>query len=54
MDKNQHAALVKLGKEAIQADDIDKLRNVVGQLDVLKIRAGSDSDMLTIANIVRG
>ena len=54
MDKAQHQALVKLGKEAIQADDIDKLRGVVGQMDVLRIRAGSDSDMLTIANIVKG
>ncbi|MBX9726905.1 MAG: hypothetical protein K2X09_06535, partial [Rickettsiales bacterium] len=54
MDKAQHHALVKMGKDAIQADDIDKLRTVVGQLDVLRIRAGSDSDMLTIANIVRG
>lgn len=53
MDQSQHKELITLGKEAIQADDINKLRNVVALLDALRIDSGSDSDMLAVTNIVR-
>lgn len=53
-DKNEHATLVNLGKNALQADDIDKLREIVGALDSLRIDSGSEEDMLAATNIVRG
>lgn len=53
-DANHHMELVTLGKEAIQADDIEKLRNIVALMDALRIDSGSDSDMLAATNIVRG
>lgn len=52
-DKNQHTHLVDIGKEAIAADDIDKLRNVVGQMYSIKLSAAGDEDMVA-ANIMRG
>jgi molecular chaperone DnaK len=53
-DKRQHAELVTMGAEAVKADDIDKLRRIVQELDSLKIGSGSEDDMFAIANIVRG
>jgi len=38
----------------MQSDDIDSLRNVVGQLSQSQITMGSDTDMLEIVNIIRG
>ncbi len=53
-DRVQHADLVAAGQEAVTTDDIDKLRSIVSQLDTLKIGAGSESDILAAANILRG
>jgi molecular chaperone DnaK len=53
-DKRQHADLVAIGAEAIQADDIDKLRRVVAELYSLKIGTELDDDMLASVNILRG
>lgn len=53
-DKRQHAELVSIGAEAIQADDIDKLRQVVAQLYSLKIGTDLDDDTLATVNILRG
>jgi molecular chaperone DnaK len=53
-DKRQHAELVSVGAEAIQADDIDKLRQVVAQLYSLKIGTDLDDDTLATVNILRG
>lgn len=53
-DKKEHQELVNLGKAAIQADDLEKLRQCVGLLDCLRIDSGSENEMLTAANIVRG
>lgn len=53
-DKRQHAELVVVGAEAVKADDIEKLRRVVYELDSLKIGSGSEDDMFAAANIVRG
>ena len=53
-DRQQHAELVAVGKQSIKADDIEKLRKVVGQLYSIRISTGDDDDMLTAANITRG
>ena len=53
-DKRQHAELVTMGAEAVKADDFDKLRRIVHELDSLKIGSGSEDDMFAAANIVRG
>jgi len=53
-DKNRHAELVSIGMEALNADDIDKLRQVVAELATSLIGLISDDDMLMTANIVRG
>ena len=53
-DRRQHAELVAAGKEAVKADDFEKLRNVVGQLYSIRISSGDDDDMLAAANITRG
>jgi molecular chaperone DnaK len=53
-DQGEHAKLVDAGQVAIGADDIDRLRAIVGKLDSLKIGMGSESEMLAAANIVRG
>lgn len=53
-DPNQHAALVAMGREALNANDIDKLRAVVGQLYAIRIDTASDDDLGAVANIVRG
>ncbi|RFC37975.1 MAG: molecular chaperone DnaK [Candidatus Nitrotoga sp. CP45] len=52
-DRLQHAELVAAGKEAIKADDFEKLRHVVGQLYSFRISSGDDDDMLATANITR-
>ena len=48
-----HAELVAHGNEAIKADDIEKLRNVVGGFYSIRI-SGNGDDMLATANITRG
>lgn len=53
-DKRQHTELVAIGQQAIRADDLQKLRQVVAQLDSIRIGSGADDDMLAVANIVRG
>ena len=52
-DSNMHAELVAHGNEAIKADDIEKLRNVVGGFYSIRI-SGNGDDMLATANITRG
>lgn len=53
-DQDQHAALVAMGREALNANDIDKLKSVVAELYAIQIDGGSDVDMDAVANIVRG
>jgi molecular chaperone DnaK len=54
-DKRTHAKLVALGEEAIKADDIEKLRQIVSEMDSVRIRSSSgDDEMMSSANIVRG
>lgn len=53
-DHTQHAELVVHGNEALKADDIEKLRQVVGGLYSIRISTGGVDDMLATANITRG
>lgn len=53
-DRRQHAELIAAGKEAIKADDIERLRIVVGKLYSIRISSGDDDDMVASANIMRG
>ena len=52
-DAREHAQLSKLGAEALKANDIDKLRGVVAQMDSIRIGSGGDDEMMAGANIVR-
>ncbi|EKD63174.1 MAG: hypothetical protein ACD_51C00325G0001 [uncultured bacterium] len=54
VDRRQHNELVANGVEAIKADDIDKLRQVMYQLYSIRSSSGDDGDMSTAANIGRG
>ncbi len=52
-DAREHAQLVSLGADALKANDINKLRAVVAQLDSVRIGSGGDDEMMAGANIVR-
>jgi molecular chaperone DnaK len=52
-DRVQHKELVTAGQEAVNADDVDQLRQIVSQLYSMRIGTGSESDMLAVTNIVR-
>ena len=52
-DAREHAQLVAMGTEAIKANDIDKLRAVVGQLFSIQVGSAGDDDMMAGSNIVR-
>ena len=52
-DAREHAQLVSLGAEALKANDINRLRAVVAQLDSVRIGSGGDDEMVAGANIVR-
>lgn len=52
-DAREHAQLVAVGAEALKANDIDKLRAVVVNLDSMRVGTAGDDDMVAGANIVR-
>jgi molecular chaperone DnaK len=52
-DAREHARLVNAGAETLKANDIDKLRAIVAQLDSLRIGSGGDDEMMASSNIVR-
>jgi molecular chaperone DnaK len=52
-DAREHAQLVSAGAEALKANDMNKLRAVVAQLDSVRIGSGGDDEMMAGANIVR-
>ncbi|WP_031597056.1 Hsp70 family protein [Ferrovum myxofaciens] len=52
-DAREHAQLSNVGAEALKANDIDKLRAVVAQMDSIRIGSGGDDEMMAGANIVR-
>jgi molecular chaperone DnaK len=53
-EENEHAALCKIGKQALQANDTDKLRQVVAHLDSNRIGTAGEDDMLVGSNILVG
>lgn len=53
-DINEHAQLIAIGAEALKANEIDKLRAVVGKLSSIRIGASSADDMMEGSNIRRG
>lgn len=53
-DARHHAELVAVGIEAVNANDIDRLRQVVMQLDGLRIASAGDDDVVAGANIILG
>jgi len=53
-DQGQFAELVAHGNEAIKADDMEKLRRVLGGLYSIRISSAGDDEMLAISNITRG
>ena len=53
-DKKRFEELANIGKQLVRNDDIEKLRNVISQLYSIKIESESDSDIMEIANIIRG
>jgi molecular chaperone DnaK len=53
-DARRHAELVGAGSEALNANDIERLRQIVFQLDSSKIAAADEDEMMVGANIVLG
>jgi molecular chaperone DnaK len=51
-DATEHAQLCRVGQQALQAGDIDKLRQVVAQLESTRIGSTAEGDMIAIANIL--
>lgn len=52
-DESEHSRLVAAGSEALKADDINRLRDVVIHLDSMRIGSTNEDDMLAVANILR-
>lgn len=52
-DASEHAQLVAIGVEALAAQDVDKLREVLGRLDSVRIGSAGDDEMMAGANIVQ-
>ena len=46
--------LVAQGKKALESNDMEKLRLVTGHLSYLRIRIGSDDQILSGSNILVG
>lgn len=53
-DAAEHAELCKIGRQALEASDIDKLRQVVVQLDSIRVGAAGEDEMVAGSNIVVG
>ncbi|MBS5048523.1 MAG: Hsp70 family protein [Desulfovibrionaceae bacterium] len=53
-DKHQFAELIQTGEQAIQSDDIERLRVVVAQLEMIQVGGGSIDSSFEAANIIRG
>ena len=53
-DKQRFNELVAFGMELMRSDEIDKLRNIVVQLSMIRIGNSADNELLDVANIIRG
>ncbi len=54
VDAKEHQALVALGLQALNDNDIDKLRAVVIRLDMAHVGTSNEEDILADANILKG
>lgn len=53
-DANEHSELCNVGRQALQANDIDKLRQVVAHLDSTRVGTASEDDLVAVSNILVG
>jgi molecular chaperone DnaK len=51
---NIHASLVEKGNEAIKADDMGALRNILGHFSAIRISTNDEDDILSSSNIKLG
>ena len=54
VDKHRFEELSKYGMQELRSDDIDKLRQIVAEMSLIRIGSAPDDDMFDIANIIRG
>jgi molecular chaperone DnaK len=53
-DARQHAQLVSAGNEALQANDMDKVRQILVQLHATRVSSSSDDEVMAGTNILAG
>lgn len=53
-DAAEHEKLCRLGRQAAESNDMDTLRQIVGQLDGIRVITSSEDDMLAGSNILVG
>lgn len=53
-DKTRFEELSALGRQLLQGDEIEELRRIVAELSMMQIGGSSESEILDVANIVRG
>jgi molecular chaperone DnaK len=51
-DASEHQELCNAGRQALQANDIEKLRQIVAHLDSIRVGASNADDMLAASNIL--
>jgi molecular chaperone DnaK len=52
-DTAEHRRLAEAGNAALNVGDIEKLREVVSEMDSVRLTSSGDEEMLTVANIIR-
>jgi molecular chaperone DnaK len=53
-DAAKHEELCRVGRQALESNDIEELRQIVGQLDSIRVDTSSDDDVLAASNILVG
>ena len=53
-DTHEYSELINLGTQAINANDMDKLRAVVSQLGSIRIYSGGSDELIASSNIISG
>lgn len=51
-DAAEHEKLCRSGRQAAESNDVDTLRQIVGQLDAIRVITSSEDDMLAGSNIL--
>ncbi len=54
MDQARYAAAVKSGRDALAKQDLDRLRNILIELDELRFTRVGEEEMLAMTNVLRG